>query len=129
MELHRNELRNQNSKLMQDQLKGFDGPLAQKAARPAGCLRSRRLGGTQPCFLAGICSVLPGAARAATGRIGTALVGGGSCRGLSRSGRTDLCGQETMQKHTGLLRSEAAFGEDDARALQVVRSRRGAGGS
>ena len=28
----------------------------------------------------------------------------------------DKCGQESMQKHTVLLRSEAAFGEDTARA-------------
>ena len=81
--------------------KESDGPLAQKAARPPGrCLRSWRLGGTQPGFLAEIGSVLPGAAPAATWRmnVGTAV---------------DICGQETMQKHTGLLRSEAAFGEDD----------------
>ena len=73
--------------------------------------------------------VLPGAAQAAIGLmdVGAAVVGVAFCRGLSLDGRTDKCGEETMQNHTGLLRSEAAFGEDDARAPFVVRNRRGPG--
>ena len=61
--------------------------------------------------------------------LGTAVGGVACCRGLSQSGRTDKCGQETMQKHTGLglLESETAFGEDDAGAPLVLRSRRGPG--
>ena len=58
--------------------KGSDGPLGQEAARRAGrCLRSWRLGGTQPVFLPGIGSVLPDPAQAAIGRMneGTAVVG------------------------------------------------------
>ena len=48
---------------------------------------------------------------------GIVVVGVACCRGLSQSGRTDRCGKETMPKHTVLLRSEAAFGEDEVRAL------------
>ena len=59
----------------------------------------------------GIGSVLPGAAQAAIGlmNVGAAVVGVACCPRLRQGGRTDKCRQETMQKHTGLLKIGGCF--------------------